>query len=228
MKIQDRSISELVEKQCRRWESAAQQHIDAIQRPIITLSRETGSHGQQIAALLAKRYKLELYAGNIMDKVAKSQDLRSIVLRTFDEQPRSFLDDLLSIIDSKYSITSDEYLKLLVQMISAAGKVGRAVIVGRGANFILPSDRTFRVRIVSPLHFRIENVVKEMNLSEDAARAYIEETDAKRGEFVRHYFYSEIKDPVHYDLVLNSHRLGIDRCVDLIAKASPWPLLSGK
>ncbi len=221
MTLRNRSISELVEQQCRRWQNAAQTIAETPRRPVITISREPGSMGFFIARELAKDLGFEFYSGAIIHDVARDSQLRTMVIRSFDEHPRSWLDDLFAMLEKRFNLTSDEYLAHLAKMVGAAGKVGRAVIVGRGANFILPHERCFRVRIIAPLATRIKNVVRATGQDADAARQRIERLESERTEFVRHYFNADIADPNQYDLILNTEHLDVARGVAIVKAALP-------
>jgi cytidylate kinase len=88
--------------------------------------------------------------------------------------------------------------------------------VGRGAGYILPRETTFRVRVIAPLEYRIESMMKIRNLSRDEAQKYIEKRDADRIAFVRKYFQTDAMDPLNYDLVINTEKVGIDGSADTV------------
>ena len=99
------------------------------------------------------------------------------------------------------------------------GKHGRAVIVGRGANFILPPDNRVRIRVVAPQITRIQNVAKNFKVSEDEAKRRVIRTESDRRAFIRKYFNADITDPINYDLIINTGTLSIDEAVDIIIAA---------
>jgi cytidylate kinase len=101
-----------------------------------------------------------------------------------------------------------------MKVIGTIGKHGRAVILGRGANFILPLKEIFRVRVVAPMEVKIPEVAKEMDMSEAEAKAFIITTESDRKAFVRKYFNADIESPEHYDLVINTGKVSIDNTVD--------------
>lgn len=106
-----------------------------------------------------------------------------------------------------------------MNVIGSIGRHGRAVLVGRGANFILPPEGRFRVRIVAPLETRVQNVAREFGVAPDEAKRRILRTDSDRRAFVRKYFHADITAPVNYHLVINTGTLTIDRAVDAIRGA---------
>jgi cytidylate kinase len=94
--------------------------------------------------------------------------------------------------------------------IGTIGKHGRAVIVGRGANFILPPEGIFRVRILAPLEMRVQNVARDFGVPVEEAKRRVLRTESARRAFVRKYFHADIADPVNYDLMINTGALSIE------------------
>jgi len=106
-----------------------------------------------------------------------------------------------------------------MKVIGTIGKHGRAVIVGRGANFVLPPDKRLSVRIVAPLELRIKNVTRDFGIDTEEARRRVIRTDSDRRAFVRKYFNTDIRAPLNYDLVINIGILSIEGAVDAIKGA---------
>jgi cytidylate kinase len=106
-----------------------------------------------------------------------------------------------------------------MKVIGAIGEHGRAIIVGRGANFILPPDNCFKLRIIAPQQARIQHVAKSFDISEDEAKRRVIRTESDRRAFIRKYFNAEIADPVNYDMVINTGTLHVDDAANAIAAA---------
>ena len=96
------------------------------------------------------------------------------------------------------------------------GSVGRCVIVGRGANFILPSETTLRVSMVSPTEDRARVTARRLGLSAQEAADYVETAERQRLAFLQAHFEKDPTNPHHFDLVLNMSRLSVDDAADLI------------
>jgi cytidylate kinase len=107
----------------------------------------------------------------------------------------------------------------LMNAIGTIGKHGRAVIVGRGANFILPPEKRFSVRIVAPQAWRINRVAKEFEISAEDAKRRVMRTESDRRAFIRKYFNADIADPTNYDLTINTAVLSVDDAVKVISSA---------
>ena len=89
-------------------------------------------------------------------------------------------------------------------------------MVGRGANFILPPETRFRLRVVADRAFRAQQVAQQFAISEEDALRRIDQTDANRRAFIRKYFHADIADPLNYDMVLNTGVLNIEQAADAV------------
>ena len=96
---------------------------------------------------------------------------------------------------------------------------GMAVILGRGAPFILPPEQALRVLVVAPTPARVERLVKAHGLSTEEAARRLEQEDQDRLAFLRHQFGVEPDDPRLYDLVVNTGTLSIDAAAALVVEA---------
>lgn len=151
--------------------------------------------------------------------MAQRAEVSKRLLATLDERGLSILEDWISSLVYDRHLWPDQYLKHLMNVIGTIGKHGRAVVIGRGANFILPPEQRFRVRITAPQMLRIENVARDFNLSMDEAKRRVIKTESDRKAFIRKYFNAEIADPTNYDLVMNTETLTVDNAVDVIGAA---------
>ena len=220
MKTSTRSMERLIEEQMHRWQLMhAEKKIEKRDLPVITISREPGSGGRIIAQKLAAEMNVEVFHQEVLHEMAKRADVSQQILATMDEKGLSILEDWISSLVYDRHMWPDEYLKHLMNIIGAIGKHGRAVVVGRGANFILPPEQRFRVRITAPRRFRIRNVSREYDLPKNKAKRRVIQTESDRKAFIRKYFNSDISDPNNYDLVINVETLGLDDATKVIAAA---------
>jgi cytidylate kinase len=187
--------------------------------PVITISREPGSGGRIVAQKLAAKLKVEVFHQEVLHEMAKRAEVSQQMMATMDEKGLSILEDWISSLVYNRHMWPDEYLKHLMNVVGTIGKHGRAVVVGRGANFILPPEQRFRVRITAPRRFRIKNVAREFNVSEDEAERRVIQTESDRKAFIRKYFNSDINDPDNYDLFINTEILSLDNATQVIAAA---------
>ena len=215
-----KTITKLIEEQVHRWQIArAASPEEKKGVSIVTVSREPGSGGRIVATRLAEKLGIDIFHQEVIHEIAKSASVSEKLLETLDERGLSTLEDWISSLVYDRHLWPDEYLQHLMKVIGTIGKHGRAVIVGRGANFILPVDTRFAVRIVAPQAWRIENVSSKFGISKEDAKRRVMRTGSDRRAFIRKYFNADIADPTNYDLVINTATLKLDDAVNVISAA---------
>ena len=187
--------------------------------PVITLSMEPGSGGRLIAVEIAKRLDFQLFDKNILVAMANTATVDSRSLDTIEQQrPSGVQDFITALVDKDYVYTGD-YMSFLKQEIEIIGQIGRGVIIGRGANFILPAEHRFSIRVIAPLDLRIRNISLKFSVSPAEAKKRIRHREQRRKAFVRETFHEDITDPLHYDLIINTARMDLDTAVETIIGA---------
>jgi len=214
-----KSTHQLIEEQVRRWDLSRQEKKEEKALPVITLSREPGSGGKLVAKAVADALGLDLFHHDIIDTMAADADTSSRIIRTLDERGVSMLEDWVSAAINDRYLWPDEYAQVMMRVIGTIGQHGKAIIVGRGANFVLPPENRFRVRIVAPLELRVNRVAETFGIAPKEAKKRVLRTESDRRAFVRKYFHSDIRDPDNYDMILNMGTLAIDSATTAICSA---------
>ena len=215
-----KSIPRIIEEQVQRWQIMQKEgKAEKEGVSIVTVSREPGSGGRIVAAKLADKLGIDIFHQEVINEIAKSADVSEKLLETLDERGLSILEDWISSLVYDRHLWPDEYLQHLMKVIGTIGKHGRAVIVGRGANFVLPPEKRFSVRIVAPQSWRIQNVSKEFDIPIEEAKRRVMRTESDRRAFIRKYFNADIADPTNYDLVINTATLKVADAVNVISSA---------
>jgi len=217
MRAKSRSIEQMIEEQVRKWQfSQTEPKSEVSFRPIVTISREPGSGGNIIGERLARRLDLDLFHQEVIHQMAKSAKVSARLLETLDEKGLSVLDDWMAYLVDFRHMWPDQYIKHLMKVIGAIGRHGGAVLIGRGANFVLPPERRFSARVIAPFEVRAANVARNHQVTEKEARQRITKTDSQRRAFIRKYFNTSIADPFNYDMVINTGSTSIDGAVEAI------------
>ena len=214
-------VEEFVEAQVKTWKTRLSKEgkIAGVRLPVITVSVEPGSGGSIVAQEIAKKLDFDFFHRDIINEIAKSSHISSQVIETLEKERLTGINDFISsLINDKY-LWPGLYLEYLMKVIHVIGKHGRAVIVGRGANFILPLQERFSVRVVAPLEVRVQNVTREYSVSENDAKRRILRRESRRRAFVRQSFHEDIADPLNYDLILNTGKLSIKSAVNAVIGA---------
>jgi cytidylate kinase len=187
--------------------------------PIITISREPGSGGSEIARRLARALDMEPIGGQIIQHVADSAKMSRRVIESLDEKEVTFRDTLLSSLFGEYRPWPGEYLQHLTRVIGTIGVFGNVIIVGRGANHVLPPEKAFKVRIIAPLEYRIKHFMEDRGYPRSEAEKYVLKTENDRKAFVRKYFNADVADPKHYDIIINTVGISLEAATQAIIAA---------
>jgi cytidylate kinase len=197
----------------------------------ITISREYGSGGGEIAARLAQRLGWQLVDHEVVVKVAQKLGISEAEAEAYDERGDSLTERLLknmtlfepaALVGTPLPMLTDPsvYHQALHRIIEEATATGHVVIVGRGAQVILANSRdVLHVRIVAPLGLRIAYVMRREGLDQAAALARIQLKDRARIRYLQTEYHQHPQDPHLYDLVVNTDILALEDAVGLIYRA---------
>lgn len=217
MQIKVKPVAQIVEEQVRSWQISRSEPRPAEKNlPVLTISREPGSGGRIIAEKLSQRLKFNLFHQEVLHEMAASAKVSAQLLETLDEKGLSVLDDWIASLVNARHLWPDQYLKHLMKVVGTIGRHGRAVLIGRGANFILPAERRLSVRVIAPLEMRAAKVADTFKVKLEKARRRVIKTDSERKAFVRKYFNADIANPLNYDMVVNTGSMPLDGAVDAV------------
>lgn len=189
-------------------------------KKVITISREFGSGGREIGFRLAERLRIPFYDKEIISMAAEDSNIAEEVFHAHDEmirhQEREDHEyrsvDPFSVL---YEIpVQDQLFMAQSQIIRRLEQAGPCVIIGRCSDFIVEDG--FHVFICGSMKKRVERM---QSLKQESARkleSRIREIDQRRRDYYQYYSGNEWGNPRNYHLSLNSSRLGIERCVDMI------------
>jgi cytidylate kinase len=116
-------------------------------------------------------------------------------------------------------VASDPETAAMVRLVLTVAARGDAVIVGRGAGFLLPAESTVHVRLIAPFERRVAYFAQALRLSREEAAAEVKTRDERRAEYLKRAFNRNPADPTGYDAVVNVDRLGLEGAAQFIAWA---------
>ncbi len=224
---QDVRLAAAAERQMRTWDQVQQTAARSVSRLdpgystaqgvcYVTISREAGAEGAMVARLVGEHLGWEVYDTNLLDQVAQRNRESRLMLDLVDETESNWVYDVLGTWMDRQIIPHEKYMAQVSRMIQILARAGKAVFVGRGAQFLLPRSKVFAVRIVAPEAFRAERVRQRRNVRLAEALDWIHRTDRGRREFIQRFFRQDINDPHLYDLVINVERVGIEGAAEQI------------
>lgn len=187
-------------------------------KKIITISREFGAGGGEIGRSVAKALNYEYYDKEIILKAARESNVDVESLLKWDEKVPMNFGFAQSLFDFYNKPLSEKLFDVQQKVIKEIGEKGNCVIVGRNANTILKEfDYGLHVFIYADPYWRMERMKEKMP---DTTEAKISEElriiDKTRKKFCMYYTNTEFGVADYYDICLNTSKLGIDTCIDII------------
>lgn len=177
-------------------------------KPVVTISRDHGSGGREIADLLAKHLTVPVYDKELVDTVVEQSGANPHLLAQLDEKTRSFWDSWIVSMLSGENVLEDNYRRHLVKVVLGILNTGNGgVIIGRGAHLILARQHVFRVRIIASPETCAERVSRKKEISPEQARKLVEQVNQGRSKFVRDVFKQRLDNPATFDLTINTDHL---------------------
>jgi len=209
--------------------------------PVITVGRQFGAGGATVGRTLAERLHADFLDSNIIDEVARRLQLPKEEVEAEDEHPGSLLARLLVALGSASSEplippeatawtppnaaptfdTRKAVLTITQHVIQEAARGGNVVIVGRGGAYILRDFAgALHVFLRASEAARVKTIMQRFNIaSEDEAKRRLKQTDENWTSYIRQVYGHDRNHPAHYDMVLDTGRLGYDTTVEAILAA---------
>lgn len=182
---------------------------------IITVSRQLGAGGTQIASRVANLLQLRLIDRQILDRVAEEAGVTPEVVEALDESPAAVKSRPRPVAGET---TTSTYGRLIEQAVLDYAGRGEALIVGRGAHLILAGRAgLLRVKVIAPTDVRVRSLMQRLSLSRTAAERAISESDRSRAQFIKMAYHVDWMDPGLYDLVVNTRHISYDAAAEAIA-----------
>lgn len=187
--------------------------------PFLTISREVGSGGAEVARLVGLRLGWAVFDKELVEDLARRLELSPQMVELLDETHSDwFHETMLSLMNSRI-VLQNNYLSMLGKVMHLAAYEGKVIFVGRGGHLLLPRDAGLRVRVIARREARLETYQAREGLKADEAERELDRLEAGRADFVRRHFQREPDDPYQYDMVLDSSVLGMEGCAELVCRA---------
>lgn len=179
--------------------------------PLITMPREMGSLGKDVAALVAQRLGKTVVHHEIADQLANKMRLRKSHVVRFLEGKAGMWEKMTTDQTTLAIYTADEIFRV-------AEDSNVAVIRGWGATHLLDSvQHIMRVRVCAPFELRVARMMQRIGTDDRSfAEKEIRLSDEALGAITRRHFDLNWKDAENYDLVLNTGRVSVEKCADVI------------
>src|SRR5271170_4544481 len=193
---------------------------------IVTIEREYGSGGGEIAALLATQLGWKLWDQLLTEEIAKLAECPKAVVECREERTDPLYYRLFkSFLRGSYEgslnahklklVDSERILKFTEQVVQQAAKTGNSVIVGRGSqHFLRNRQDTLRVFLYAPREDKVRRLLAR-GKTENEAEELVDTIDRERADFIQKYFGVEWPDRAIYHTMINT-AIGNDGVLRLI------------
>ena len=183
---------------------------------IISISREYGTGGREIAQKIAQDLGLQLYDRNMLEEIAQEKNIKPEMLESVDEKPRN---RLLSRRVKGHSNSMEENLaQMQFDFLRKRAESGESfVVLGRCSETVL-KDREGLVSIVvvGDEETKLRHTMDKFGVSRQEAVFKCERHDRSRKRY--HNYFSDFKwgDSRNYDICINSSLLGIEGTAEIL------------
>lgn len=191
---------------------------------IITVSREFGSGGRSIGKAVAERLQIPYYDKELIKHVAERTGFHPEYIEETGEyaQGKSFLSYLFpsgAARDAMGGMSTADFLWVMQrEVILDLAKKSPCVIVGRCSDFILRENpKAFHVFVHASPAFRADRIVRLYGESEKAPLERLKDKDGRRNANYKHYTGQDWGRCQNYSLSLDSEKIGVERCAEIIA-----------
>ena len=203
---------------------------------LVTIRGQLGSGASEVGRQIADRLQANYVDREIIAEVAARlhREEREVIAK--EMPPGSFLGRIAEALGTSYALgdgmagaylpvgeiplDNTRYLQALESVVRELVQSQPLVILGRGSQFILKGyPGILHVLAVAPIEVRVERVMRDRRLDQEAAKLEILRYDNSLREFFKRYFKAEPEDPVHYDLVINTGCFSFQAAASIVVDA---------
>lgn len=182
----------------------------------IAISRQSGARGTTVARKLGELLGWQVFDQETIDYLLVDDTGRAQLLVEIPDGARAWAEASADRLLREHQASDDTETAALVRLVLLVAARGEAVIVGRGAGFLLPPESTLHARIVAPIEARVGYMAQALRLTLAEAATEVRDRDDRRAKFLTRTVHRDGTDPTAYDVVVNSARLGVEAAAQFI------------
>ena len=181
---------------------------------IITIARQIGSLGNEIAADVAQHLHYTLVDQAKLQEAAEAYGmLKSELEEVHERRP--------TLVTRYLTMRHRAYLDMIQTIIYEYARADDVVILGRGATVLLSDvPSALHVNMFAPVERRVKVVMAREGISRPLAEQIVRESDQDRAGYMRYLFDRDWMDPLLYDVMINTHVVTREQACELIAEAA--------
>jgi cytidylate kinase len=196
---------------------------------IITVEREYGCGGGEIAQLLARQLGWKLWDQLLTEEIARLANCpRAVVEAREERQDPLYYRLFKSFMRGSYEgslnapklnlVDSETIVKITQRVVQHAAEKGNSVIVGRGSqHFLKNRPDTLRIFLYAPRETKVRRLQRR-GKTEKEAEELVDTVDRERADFIQRYFHVEWPDRDIYHTMMNT-AIGDEAVVQMILSA---------
>jgi cytidylate kinase len=181
----------------------------------LTISREYGSGGGEIADIIAKELGWRLVDKDLISEISRTEKVSPSEVAAFDEKVDPWIHritrtvwglgaDGISVVAPVEMFDAEKAASLAKRIVTEAYNMGNCVIVGRGSQCILRNKPdAFHAFVYARWEDRVRKIQVRVKPGTDVP-ALIRATDAQRVEYIRVHYKEKWMNPYLYDIMIDS------------------------
>jgi CMP/dCMP kinase len=199
--------------------------------PIITISRQYGSGGSEVAERVANALGWHLYDNAMVDEVARRLGMSTAEVSAREERVPSFPERIATamalgvpevmptVADLATEPSEERIVEMTKRVIEEAVQAGPAVLVGRGAQCMLAARAdALHVFCYAPAEVLASYVITNFGVSTAEAHRIVADKNHQREQYVKRYWKRNWRDLSNYHLCVNTAWLGLDGAADVVVQ----------
>ena len=186
------------------------------EQTIISVGREYGSAGHEIAERIAKELGFKFYDRNMLDEIAQEKNIEVKYLEKYEEKPRNLI---LSRSVKGYSNSIEEVIAdMQFEYLRKKADSGESfVVVGRCAEEVLKDkEGLITIFILGEREVKLNRIKEKFHIEETEALLKMRRHDKNRKRYHNRHSDGKWGDSRSYDLCVNSSKMGVDKTVDIL------------
>lgn len=201
---------------------------------VITISRELGSGGTDIANVVAEGLGYECLDRGLIAAIAKEAGVEEAQVSGKEEnvssRPRIVGPEMAAFFRrQRYTsprpqdVLGDQaYIELVRKMIYERAETGGVVVLGRGGQMVLRNwPGALHVHVTAPQDVRVERIAQQQGVGPQLAERLVRESDRRRSDYIRHYYNNaDWRSPRYYHLIVDTDRIPLQAAAEIIIRAS--------
>ena len=193
--------------------------------PFITISRQTGCNGNELAFQLIKKLKSENIKWKYINKEVLEESAKKLKLDeskikyVFDTVEKSHVDEILSALSNRYYKSDRIVRKTITEVLQHYAREGNMIIVGRaGIATTRELPGGLHIRLTAPYEWRMNALKRRKVFDRTDVAAFIKKHDAKKRKLIEHFCGKKISD-IHFDLTFNCETFSKHQIVEMVVEA---------